>query len=63
MAHISRKTSILTVRLAPEVKDALRSSALAERRSLANIVEIALLEYYTKHKISPPRTGYRVRAN
>jgi hypothetical protein len=48
MSRTPRKTETLTVRISPEVKDALRSTALAERRSLANAVEIAILDYYKK---------------
>ena len=62
MTHIPRKTSAFTVRLAPEVEDALQLSALTERRGLPNLVEIAILEYYTKHKDNPQRAGNGLRA-
>jgi uncharacterized protein (DUF1778 family) len=40
-----RKSATLTIRLAPGFKDTLRAAAESERRSLANLVEVAVLEY------------------
>jgi hypothetical protein len=45
MPRLPRKTSVLTVRVAPEVKAALEKAAAAERRSLANMLEVAVLAY------------------
>ena len=45
MALTPRKTSILTVRVTPEVKAALQGAATIERRSLANMLEVAVLAY------------------
>jgi hypothetical protein len=49
MALAPKKTAVLTVRLSPEVKAALRSSAAAERRSLTNMLEIVILDYCERH--------------
>ena len=48
MARIPKKTSVLTVRVAPEVKAALQDAADTERRSLANMLEVAVLAYCGK---------------
>jgi uncharacterized protein (DUF1778 family) len=57
MAPSSRKTSILTARIAPEVKLALRAAADAERRSLANMLEVAVLEYCKSHHAGLIQSG------
>lgn len=43
---MSRKT--LTIRLEPELAEAARAVAAAERRSLSNLVEVAVLEYVSR---------------
>lgn len=43
------KTTTLTVRIEPKVKEALASAANAERRSLANMLEVAVLAYCSQH--------------
>lgn len=45
------KTTTLTVRIEPKVKEALASAASAERRSLANMLEVAVLAYCSKHAL------------
>lgn len=52
----NRKTAVLTVRLSPQIKDLLRSTAAGERRSLANMLEIALLEYCSKRSVDQRTT-------
>jgi predicted transcriptional regulator len=52
MARQIRKTAVLTVRLAPEVKASLQAAADAERRSLANMLEVAVLEYCGNHGVN-----------
>ena len=52
-----RKTAVLTVRLSPDVKEALRAYAKQERRSLTNMLEIAVLEYCDKRGVSPGKTA------
>ena len=51
MATNRRKSAVLTVRLDPAVKATLRTAAETERRSLANMVEVAVLEYCRSHAI------------
>ena len=40
-----QKTETLTVRLAPDIKAALREAADREHRSLANMLEVMILAY------------------
>jgi predicted transcriptional regulator len=56
MADDSKKTAVLTVRLLPAVKGALQKIAAAERRSLANMLEITILEYCERHSAAPSKT-------
>jgi len=51
MARLPIKTSVLTVRVAPEVKATLQSAAIAERRSLANMLEVAVLAYCSRAEV------------
>jgi predicted HicB family RNase H-like nuclease len=48
MSPKPRNSSVLTVRIAPDVKAALQAAAGAERRSLANMLEVAVLAYCGK---------------
>jgi len=50
MVRLPIKSSVLTVRVAPEVKASLQSAAIAERRSLANMLEVAVLAYCSRSK-------------
>ena len=45
----SNKTATLTLRLDPTLKDALRNAAKQEHRSLANMVEVMILDYCGRH--------------
>ena len=45
----SNKTATLTLRLDPTLKDALRNAAEQEHRSLANMVEVMILDYCGRH--------------
>ncbi len=54
-----RKTAVLTVRLSPDVKEALKARAKQERRSLTNMLEIAVLEYCDKRGEGPRKTAAR----
>jgi hypothetical protein len=47
------KTETLTVRLAPEVKAALRQAADQERRSLANMLEVMIRDWCGRELASP----------
>lgn len=54
MPRLPRKTAVLTVRIAPEVKAALEEAAASERRSLANMLEVMVLAYCNEHAGTPP---------
>lgn len=41
----SAKTSTLTFRIKPGLKEALRLAALRERRSIANMIEVMIRDY------------------
>ena len=41
----SNKTATLTFRIEPSLKDALRSAALHEHRSIANMIEVLIRDY------------------
>ena len=43
------KTATLTLRLDPALKEALRNAADQEHRSLANMVEVMILDYCDRH--------------
>ena len=46
------KTATLTFRIDPGVKEALRAAAQQERRSIANMVEVLILDYCDKNGIT-----------
>jgi predicted transcriptional regulator len=52
MTRLRTKTLAATIRLSPEVRAAWEAAAAAERRSLASMFEVAMLEYVALHKIS-----------
>lgn len=41
----STKTATVTFRIEPAVKEALRAAAAQEHRSIANMVEVLILDY------------------
>ena len=49
MSRVRLKTAILTVRIEPETKTALAAAAKAERRSLANMLEVMVLAWCRDH--------------
>lgn len=51
------KTVAATVRLSPEVKAAWEAAASHERRSLASMLEVALLDYVKRHRIGIPASA------
>ena len=57
----SQKTETLTVRLAPDIKAALREAADREHRSLANMLEIMIRDCRSRQaasaSIEPPTLG------
>lgn len=50
----SNKTATLTLRLDPTLKEALRNAAEREHRSLANMVEVMILDYCGRHDHTVP---------
>ena len=46
------KTATLTFRIDPGLKDALRAAARHEHRSIANMVEVLILDYCEQHGIA-----------
>lgn len=48
------KTATLTFRIEPEVKEALRTAAHQERRSIANMVEVLIRDYCGRNDIFIP---------
>ncbi len=51
------KTCTLTLRIAPVLKEALHSAANREHRSIANMAEWLILDYYGRHGIVVPDPG------
>ncbi len=46
------KTSTLTFRIAPALKEALRTAAEREHRSIANMVEVLIRDYCDRNDIT-----------
>lgn len=51
MPRQRRKTEVATLKMTPEVRRAWEAAASSERRSLANVFEVAILEYVRLHRI------------
>ncbi len=51
------KTASLTVRIEPAVKEALAEVAHAERRSLANMLSVIILEWHKTHPATAPKAS------
>lgn len=51
------KTATLTFRIDPSLKEALRTAAQQEHRSIANMVEVLILDYCERHGIAVQRLG------
>ena len=48
------KTATLTLRIAPTLKETLRNAAQKEHRSIANMVEVMILDYCDRHGHTAP---------
>jgi hypothetical protein len=48
------KTEVATIKLTLQVRQAWEAAAAAERRSLANMFEVAILDYCEKHGVPVP---------
>jgi len=46
------KTATVTFRIDPAVKEALRTAAAREHRSIANMVEVLIRDYCDKNNVS-----------
>ena len=46
-----RKIETLSLRISPDIKKLLRQAAETERRSIASMVEIMVLEYARQHDL------------
>jgi hypothetical protein len=53
----SAKTTTLTFRIEPELKEALRTAAAREHRSIANMVEVLIRDYCGRNGIAIPEQG------
>lgn len=53
---VAVKTAILTFRIDPSLKEALRIAAAQELRSIANMVEILIQGYCEQHGIAIPHS-------
>lgn len=51
------KTATVTFRIDPAVKEALRTAAAREHRSIANMVEVLIREYCGRNGITIPEQG------
>ena len=58
-AMASTKTTTLTFRIEPELKDALRVAAHREHRSISNMVEVLIRDYCGRNGIAIPEPGDR----
>lgn len=51
------KTTTLTFRIEPDLKEALRTAAVREHRSIANMVEVLIRDYCGRNGIAIPEQG------
>lgn len=51
------KSATLTFRIEPGLKEALRTAADREHRSIANMVEVMILDYCGRKDVTIPKTG------
>lgn len=56
------KTTTLTFRIEPVLKDALRAAAVKEHRSIANMVAVMIRDYCGREGIAIPEQGAVVNA-
>ncbi|QRF63415.1 hypothetical protein [Variovorax paradoxus] len=54
MVRVKTKTEVATIKLTPNCRRAWEAAAASERRSLANMFEVALLEYCERHGVEVP---------
>ena len=51
------KTSTLTFRIEPGLKEAVRTAVEQEHRSIANMIEVMIRDYCGRHGVTIPETG------
>lgn len=54
MARVKTKTEVATIKLTPRCRVAWEAAAAAETRSLANMFEVAILDYCRRHDVPMP---------
>ena len=54
MARAKTKTEVATIKLTPQCRAAWETAAALETRSLANMFEVAILDYCRRHEIALP---------
>ncbi len=54
MARVKTKTEVATIKLTPQCRMAWEAAAAAETRSLANMFEVAILDYCRSHDVQVP---------
>ena len=54
------KTATLTFRIEPALKEALRTAAVREHRSIANMVEVLIRDYCGRESIPIPDQGVAI---
>ncbi len=52
MACVEKTTEVATIKLKPRCRAAWETAAAAEARSLANMFEVAVLDYCTRREIA-----------
>lgn len=53
------KTATLTLRIEPNLKEALRRAAELEHRSIANMVEVMIMNYCERNEYPSPDTDQK----
>lgn len=51
------KATTLTLRIDPAIKEGLRAVAAQEHRSLANMIEVMILDYCGRNGVAIPEQG------
>ena len=57
------KTAILSLRIEPDLKEALRAAAEQEHRSIANMVEVMIREYCGRNSVALAEQPATVSSN
>ena len=56
MARTAQKTETLNCRVTPEAKARLARAAEGERRSLAGMLEVMILDWSAHHQVKTPKS-------